>query len=627
MGKDTIRYQTLGQMYEKYGVEELKEINKFLFKVLSISGLRPAGLEIPTSAGKLSNRKADRIKWALGCLKDVYVLKYIYQKMMDPVEQAAIEELIHGTDTLDFEQFKAKYGKLPDMSLKGNYYRRRSSQDYYFPQVNLFIESDYIPEDIRKLFKDFVKQPQEVQSKTIDELPETVELYKGESRAYDAELVRHSTAQVAISDLQAMLRLADQGKIKVGAKTGHPTNASCKSILKVLSNGDLYPEDIAPDDDYDEVTIGDAGIRPFAWVMLLLAGGLVKINGSKLELTRNGKAALKKPAHEVLKHLWGRWLKNKNFHELRRVNIIKGQKSKKRPLYTAVDGRYSLEDALYELEPDKWIKTDDFFTFLVSGGLGFSIVRNAWPLYIGDSHYGSLGYGSTGWDKHIEGRFARAFLLEYAATLGLIDVALVPPWGSTNDHGDLWYPGELSCLSRYDGLYAFRLNSLGAWILNPEKEYIPHSKNESGFTVTDNMEITALNGLDELSSSDRLFLDRFSTPKSDKIWKLSLDKLLLAVEEGVELREIGEFLAARNQGALPEAVEDLLEDVNQRIFVLENKGDAVLLQCKEKGLASLIANDKVLKKICILAGKDHIVYYKNAESQFKKRLRELGYVC
>ena len=48
-----------------------------------------------------------------------------------------------------------------------------------------------------------------------------------------------------------------------------------------------------------------------------------------------------------------------------------------------------------------------------------------------------FGYSHITWE-HVNGRFARALLLEYAATLGLIDVAVVSPWGALNDLGDLW---------------------------------------------------------------------------------------------------------------------------------------------------------------------------------------------
>ena len=42
----------------------------------------------------------------------------------------------------------------------------------------------------------------------------------------------------------------------------------------------------------------------------MLAGGLAKIDGSKLALTPRGKKALSQPLHEVVAHLFERWRLN-----------------------------------------------------------------------------------------------------------------------------------------------------------------------------------------------------------------------------------------------------------------------------------------------------------------------------
>ena len=61
--------------------------------------------------------------------------------------------------------------------------------------------------------------------------------------------------------------------------------------------------------------------------------------------------------------------------------------------------------------------------------------------------------------------FMLCLLLEYAATLGLIDVALIPPAGARRDYGGLWGTDELVYFSRYDGLMYFRVTPLGAYCL------------------------------------------------------------------------------------------------------------------------------------------------------------------
>jgi hypothetical protein len=57
-------------------------------------------------------------------------------------------------------------------------------------------------------------------------------------------------------------------------------------------------------------------------------------------------------------------------------------------------------------------------------------------------------------------------LFEYAATMGVIDVAYTDPAGARDDYRKLWGGGSVAWLSRYDGLVAVRVNELGAAILH-----------------------------------------------------------------------------------------------------------------------------------------------------------------
>ncbi|MDM8521970.1 hypothetical protein QUF80_01225 [Desulfococcaceae bacterium HSG8] len=614
--------KSLNLMMSAYVVDDLKRIGAYLLNALKESRIKPAGLDIPSKAGGLPSKKADRVQWILTCLRDKSFLKFIYEKKMTDLEQAAIQEVVHGDGTIHRDRFRAKYGEFPRLTWSTyDYGWGRNKEPFIFPPLALFMVSHGMPLDMLNRIKSFVPEPGEVEVLSVEELPETVTILTGWKKYGEATLVQHSTEQAAINDLMIILQLADMGKISVSAKTGRPTKTACKNIRNALSGGDFYPDDAEAKSEYD-IRMGDAGIRPFAWTMLLQAANLVKINGTKLELGRTGRAAMKKPALEVLKTLWERWLKNKNFHEMSRIDIFKGQKSRKRPLYVAAPSRENIADALYETEEGVWMKTGDFFDFLIAKGHRFDVVREYWHLYIGDPNYGSLGYNHVKWD-HVDARFGRAFLLEYAATLGLIDVALIPPWGAVSDHLDLWGADDYSCLSRYDGLYALRLNSLGAWILGQKDEYTPTFHDEASLRVLPNMDITSLASG---SSSDELFLDRFCMRKSERVWHLSLPKLLQAVEEGVDISGIITFLNERNKGALPQPVEAFLDDTARRIRMVQDMGDARLIKCADSSIAQLIANDSGLKKLCFLAGKNYIVVPKDKEKQFRKGLRKIGYV-
>ena len=124
-----------------------------------------------------------------------------------------------------------------------------------------------------------------------------------------------------------------------------------------------------------------------------------------------------------------------------------------------------------------WISTEEFFRFMRASGADFIVTDNSWDIYICSPHYGSLGHG-CGWI--LEERYLLGLLLEYAATLGLLDVALIPPAGARADYGDLWGTDELSFFSRYDGLRTCSPQRRRASPPNAERGGTGSSANEGG---------------------------------------------------------------------------------------------------------------------------------------------------
>ncbi len=105
--------------------------------------------------------------------------------------------------------------------------------------------------------------------------------------------------------------------------------------------------------------------------------------------------------------------------------------------------------------PGKWLRVKEWFRSMVSAGLEFEVARYAWKLYVGDAQYGHLDDYEEGMVKL---RYILSFLFEYAATLGIIDVAYIHPDGALSDAHKLWGWGMdgSTFLSRYDGLQYIR---------------------------------------------------------------------------------------------------------------------------------------------------------------------------
>jgi hypothetical protein len=267
------------------------------------------------------------------------------------------------------------------------------------------------------------------------------------------------TGPDALSNLVAVLELAADGQMRCSAATRRPLTATGRLVEDVLVAGDYY------DGDHRD---GGEPIAAFAWPMLLQAGGLARLAGTRLELTPRGEAVLAQPSYQALGALWDRWRKSVSQDELGRIEAIRGQR-KPATLTAAASRRAAVADGLAALRPGAWVEVDALFAVLRAQPAPLAVTTSPlarWRLYVEDPRYGSLGpAGWKAWNL-LEGRYALCVLFEYAATLGVVDVAYTSARGARDDYREL--PGADACesLSRYDGLAAVRVNELGAAILH-----------------------------------------------------------------------------------------------------------------------------------------------------------------
>src|SRR5580693_3002877 len=280
-------------------------------------------------------------------------------------------------------------------------------------------------------------------------------------------LVR-STAPDALSNLVAVLELTADGQMRCSAATRRPLTATVRLVQDALVAGDYYDAADLEAAHHDRAHHDGAGpIAAFAWPMLLQAGGLARLAGTGLELTPRGETVLATPSYQALGELWSRWRRSVSHDELSRIEAIRGQR-KPGTLTAPARRRAAVADALAAVQPGIWIDVDTLFAIMQAQPAPLAVARSPlaqWRLYLVDSYYGSLGpAGWKAWNA-LEGRYALCVLFEYAATLGVIDVAYTGPRGARDDYGQLWGADRFDSLSRYDGLAAVRVNDLGAAIL------------------------------------------------------------------------------------------------------------------------------------------------------------------
>ncbi|EFK12382.1 conserved hypothetical protein [delta proteobacterium NaphS2] len=456
--------------------------------------------------------------------------------------------------------------------------------------------------------------------KYLGRLPKSI-LLDIKEKTVERELVVRNTSSSALNNLETVLRLVEGGKIKVSAKNGRPPLSAQRKLSKRLQDGDWYNENGIPED------IGY--IQAFAWPVLLQGTGLAKADGNILKLTNRGKKALKDHFPKVIKDTWSKWQTNKFLDEFSRVDLIKGQKSTRgRTLYAAHWRRPVLYEGLLLCTPGKWLSVNELIRAMHDRGLEFDVARYAWKLYVEDANYGHLNEYED--QTMIKMRYVLAYLFEYAATLGIIDVAYITPDGALSDYDGLWAWGSgdmiVNFLSRYDGLLFIRINPLGAFAMEMTDTYeAGPQKSRAVFTVLPNHDIVVTDAR-SLSPADRLFLEKTCLKKSPVLWKMTIHTLLEAAQDGTTTEEIRAFLESRSTQPIPGTVTTLLNDTNKRSTGFEYAGRSHLVACKDTVVQKLVTTDAKFSKLCRPAGEKHIVILPGKEKQFMTALLRLGYV-
>jgi hypothetical protein len=429
------------------------------------------------------------------------------------------------------------------------------------------------------------------------------------------------TEPESINEIHALLRLAEQGLLKISEKTGMVSKATSTKILKHLSTGDYYPDDIAylPKNSWDN-EIGNMKI--LGWLRLLEIGKLFSMQGSKSKLTPAGIKALAKPPHEIIKQIWKKWLTNTKYDEFNRIDEIKGQKSKGH--MTAVSPRRGqIVKALKDCPINQWIDMQEFSRYMLGQGLDFVVSRNEWKLYIHDKEYGSQGYDDCGGWNTLEYRFIISFLFEYAAPLGLVDIAYVHPNDALDDYAGQWGCQDMTYLSRYDGLRAFRLTNLGAFCLEFSKEYTPpRLASSTRITVSVDLTLNILSG--EPKPAELMLIETWAEPLSKGMWRLDLARGLKAVERGQDPNLLIEYLEVCDDQPVPETLMGFVKNCVKDGTAVKQQEPMVLYSCRDASTCQLIVKHSDLKKLCKRCGDNELVVFSNQTSKFKKAVNALG---
>lgn len=583
---------------------------------------------VPTRKAELVDALAERMTG--DALRETWA-------MLDQRAQEAVGEAVHGgTDgEYDAARMRAKYGDEPEWGSLNPRSKDRPSPLWLF-----FCAERRVPAELAAELATFLPAPRAPVVRTVGAPPAEVPVeafvfdeakHEYVSGTEDVPLTVRDTEATAQFEVLAVLGLAAREKLAVSEKRREPTAATVRTVSEALRNGDFYPSDLAAPRGRGRSAYDSADepgpIRAFAWPMLLQVGGLARPSGTRLRLTKAGERALAGDPAVALRTLWRKWSESASFDELSRVEIIKGQRRRGRGGLTAVaPRRHAIADALADCPVSEWVAVNELFRYMRAAGHDFEVTRNPWDLYIEDREYGSLGYQGFGGWPILQARYALALLFEYVATLGMIDVAYIPPAGARKDYTHIWGADDASFFSRYDGLLYLRLTPLGAYCLGLSEQYeAADAREDAGLMVLPNLEITVMGAA--LGPADELLLDRYAARRSERVWALERPRLLAAAEAGHPVSALRTFLLARVDEPLPEAVRRFLDDAADRTTRLRDRGDARLIECVDADLARRLAAEPSLRDRCMRAGERHLVVPGQEEAAFRRALRRLGYVA
>ena len=538
-------------------------------------------------------------------------LRALWDRLDDTQRMAVAEAAYAERGVFDRKRFRAKYGRLPDFTVDegGRSYSYRGQPT----ALGLFLYYEAgrysLPFELGERLRGFVHEPAPIRLSPVDALPEKI----GEK-----QLTVRRTELDAVVDLPVFLRLADQGKIQTSEKTSLPGSATLRLLTEHLANGDFYgPAGGNPDPE-----IGP--LKAFSWPLLLQAAGLVQRNGSKLALSIAGRRALTSAPAIVLRAIWNKWLKTNLFDEFSRIDVIKGQRSKARAMTAVAPRRTVISDVLRGCPIGAWVGVDNLSRFMEATGRTFEVANDPWSLYLCDPEYGSLGHdGYHDWSI-LQLRYLLCMLFEYAAALGVVDVAYIEPAGVRDDYRGMWGTDNLEYLSRYDGLMYFRVSPLGAYCLGLSDEYAPPPIVPSvKLAVLPSLQMNVVDG--RLSIDEMLTLATWAEELAENWWRLDLQRAVGAIEKGLDIGELRVFLEAREDQPLPETVESFLKAAERQGKALKVLGTVLLIDCENEKIASMVADAKEATGLCLRAGERQLVVKLEHEEKFRSLVRKLGF--
>jgi hypothetical protein len=421
-------------------------------------------------------------------------------------------------------------------------------------------------------------------------------------RAYSkvADELVFSSRENARTDFSSIVRFCNSNKLAV-TKSGIPTKSSALKLLNYCGYEEITSDASAKP---EEMRTSQGLLVTFPLTVLCTTGGLLAI--AEDVCIPGGKAVplLNQTHEQLVKSLFGAYLKSKSFDE---ISVITGIKSKRG--HHPYEARQNLASELMHCPAGQAVYTKEFERYLRITDRTFARRDKRYVIETGTSYYDS----GVAWEQYEHPLID--IILSFFGALGIIDIAWAEEYAGAGNRVPI----------------AFRINPLGAYVLGLADSYAASAahkeKPQGGFTVLPDYTIVVPESINRVKHE--LFFERQFTKVAvtdqTSIYKLDFETIVRATNSGVSVSDVRGYLSASDK-PLPENVARALDDWEKQVGRIRLR-QVTILECEDSALLEEVIRYKgmggVIKEKILAA----VVVDGSATKEIKKVIEKNKRFC
>lgn len=476
-------------------------------------------------------------------------------------------------------------------------------------KANVFVAKWNIPQFICDILKK-IFEPVEIKFTPVDyEVEALFEMVNKDETEYEEGELKHiHIGDSYEKDFLNVVKLINTAKLKVTNSKTIPNKTALVKMNDVLVNKEILTSE---EEGIKDITRAEKSTRNFAIFNLLVQSGIITTEKTDIILDEKAEEFLSCDIVDKCTMLLNSYIDSK----LDEIDRIRNMKIKTEYIGGFSEIRNLVVDYVTKLPINAWVNINQIMNLIRRDkpGVLSEETGEMWAYYYYDRGY----YGANSWS--VTRRVIEVILLEYLSTLGLIDLIIDEEY----IEDDYYYNQERVFRVKY-----VKLTEFGAYALEASDEYESSEIEEDrGIIVQPNFEIMVPEGNKKEIYSIKL--EKFTEKLTDdrmSIYKLNFTSMIKALDEGIGIDYIIEYLKENTKSEIPQNVLMELEkwkEVSKRIKIRT----VTIVETDDKFLFEELKSYKTIKKH-IEKDLEYVfeIDEKNA-SKVKREIEKKGHFC